>query len=276
MSYRRLIAIHDLCGLGHASLACALPVLAAHGHQAIPLPTSILSSQTDGFSGYSNLDLTDNIGPMIRHWQRLELKVDAVYSGYLASPAQAQKVIEVAQTLTKDDHLVLVDPVLGDNGALYDTMDDAMVAAMVQLVAESDCTTPNYTELLALSGLPLDLDPAQDPRPLIRALSARGPAYVVVTSAPHLDPDTLVNIAYDRHQDRFASFESPKLPAHYPGTGDLFAASLCGYLLNDLDFFTACQKTSDFMQIALQDAIALGMSPREGIPFEKALTKIDR
>lgn len=274
MNYQRLIAIHDICGLGHASLACALPVLAAHGHQAIPLPTSVLSSQTDGFTGYSNLDLTDNMEAMIRHWQSLGLQVDAVYSGYLASPAQADLVKEVAQTLTKEDHLVLVDPVLGDNGALYDTMNQAMVDAMIELVSESDCITPNYTELLALSGQELDPEEPIDPLPLAKALSEKGPAYVAVTSAPDQDPDVLVTLAYDRQKDEFASFRSPMLPVHYPGTGDLFAASLCGYLMSGDSFFLACQKASEFMQIALKDALKLNIPPREGIPFESALKKL--
>lgn len=271
MTYQRLIAIHDICGLGHASLACALPVLAAHGHQAIPLPTSILSTQTDGFSGYTNLDLTANMAAMISHWQDLHLQVDAVYSGYLASPHQADLVKEVAQTLTKENHLVLVDPVLGDNGTLYDTMGQAMIDAMRDLVTESDCITPNLTELLALSDLPLTPPPSLDPKPLVRALADQGPAYVVVTSAPHEDEEILATLAYDRHKDTFASFHTPRLPAHYPGTGDLFAATLCGYLMDGEDLFPACQKTTDFMAIALQDALALGMAPREGIPFERAL-----
>ena len=40
-----------------ASLTVAIPVLSAMGIQVCPLPTSILSSQTSGFTDYSFSDL---------------------------------------------------------------------------------------------------------------------------------------------------------------------------------------------------------------------------
>lgn len=55
MNIPRVAAIHDLSGLGKCSLTAALPVLAAMGVQACPLPTAVLSCQT-GFARYESVD----------------------------------------------------------------------------------------------------------------------------------------------------------------------------------------------------------------------------
>lgn len=269
--YKRVITIHDICGLGHSSLAAALPVLSVLGHQAIPLPTSVLSTQTDGFSDFTLLDLTDNMQAMIRHWQHLDLKVDALYSGYLASPAQAGIVLEAMRTLVQPNHLTVIDPVLGDNGALYPTMGPEMVAAMRNLVAEADVITPNVTELLALCGLPLDRPEDVALKDLVRRVSQAGPRYIAVTSVEGETGETLTTLAYDRTADRFQSDTSARLPVHFPGTGDLFASVLTGHLLQGTPFMDACQKASAFVFHALENGIKTGTPPREGLPFESLL-----
>ena len=87
----RVAAIHDLSGFGRASLTVAIPVLATMGIQVCPLPTAVLSSQTGGgMTGFTFLDLTDQMGPMMDHWASLGLKFDAVYSGFLGSPDQSE------------------------------------------------------------------------------------------------------------------------------------------------------------------------------------------
>ena len=46
--------------------------------------------------------------------------------------------------------LVVVDPVLGDNGKLYANFHDSMIKEMRQLVTKADVITPNLTELFYL------------------------------------------------------------------------------------------------------------------------------
>ena len=44
---KKVAVINDLSGLGRCSLTAAISVLSAMGIQACPLPTAILSSQTE-------------------------------------------------------------------------------------------------------------------------------------------------------------------------------------------------------------------------------------
>lgn len=277
MAYQRVIAIHDLCGLGHSSLAAALPIISAMGHQVIPLPTSVLSSQTDGFDDFTSLDLTDNMQAILACWQGLNLKVDGVYSGYLGSAEQSHLVAQVARDFVKTKHVVVVDPVLGDNGELYPTMDKTMVKAMQDLIRVSDVVTPNMTELAALCEVPYEsLADSNQRQACVKALSAMGPRYVALTSVPDQGANTLSSLAYDRERNAFADFKATHLPAHYPGTGDMFSSVLTGHLLAGDGFFLACEKASVFVFRALQHAMAIQAEPREGIPFEPLLKDLFR
>jgi pyridoxine kinase len=57
----------------------------------------------------------------IAHWRSLELRFDALYSGFLSSPEQIQIAAELIDGFSdpQTGALVLVDPVLGDNGQPY-------------------------------------------------------------------------------------------------------------------------------------------------------------
>ena len=88
-----IAAVHDLSGYGRSSLAVVIPILAAMGMQACPLATSILSTQTSGFKNYTFFDFTDHMEKIINHWETLDIKFDAIYSGFLGSSRQIDIII---------------------------------------------------------------------------------------------------------------------------------------------------------------------------------------
>lgn len=271
---RRIIAIHDLCGLGHSSLAVALPVISAFGHQVLPVPTAVLSSQTDGFTDYSQLDLTATLNNYLRHWQQVGVTADALYSGYLANPQQMKYVSFCARHLLAENALVLIDPVLGDSGQLYSHFDQEMVSAMRELIRCAHIITPNITELCLLA----DLNPAVPPsdadlRAAVRHLSEEGPAVVVVTSFSFKD-DKLHTLCYERAADCFNVLSQPRIPAHYPGTGDLFASVLLGRLMQEASLTDAAQTASASVSRAISLALDAHTPPREGVPFEALIHQL--
>ena len=79
----------------------------------------MLSTHTGGFTGYTYRDLAEDILPIAKHWQSLGLHFDALYSGFLGSIGQIATVKDVFGRLKSEDTLVMVDPVMADNGALY-------------------------------------------------------------------------------------------------------------------------------------------------------------
>ncbi|MEE4604208.1 MAG: pyridoxamine kinase, partial [Desulfobacteraceae bacterium] len=151
----RTAAIHDLSGFGRASLTVVIPILSCMGVQVCPLPTAVLSTHTGGFEGFSFKDLTATMEDIVAHWQQLDVDFDAIYSGFLGSPQQEAIVAGFIDTFSRPDQLVLVDPVMGDNGKPYTTMTPEMIRGMRSLIAKADVITPNFTEAAFLLDEPV-------------------------------------------------------------------------------------------------------------------------
>ena len=88
----KVAVINDLSGLGKCSLTAAIPVLSVMGVQACPLPTAILSNQT-GYESYFYDDYTEHIDAYTEEWQMRNLTVDGIYTGFLGSELQVEKIL---------------------------------------------------------------------------------------------------------------------------------------------------------------------------------------
>lgn len=144
---KRAALINDLSGVGRCSLSVALPIVSACGHECAVLPTALLSNHT-GFENYTFFDFTEHMRGFIDCWEQLGISFDLIYSGFLGSGIQADITLELIDRLGKNA-VRLVDPVLGDNGRLYDTCSD-ISEHMRKLIRAADVITPNLTELCAL------------------------------------------------------------------------------------------------------------------------------
>ncbi len=252
----RVVTIHDISGIGRTSLTAAIPVLSCMGIQPIPLPTAVLSTQTVGMSGFSFLDLTDNMRAMLDHWTELGERFDGVYSGFMASPEQMDSVARCMDTLLKPGGLCVVDPVLGDDGSLFSTMTPAMVEKMRWLIGRATVITPNFTEVCLLLGVDFhQRHSLDDLKGYLRALSDRGPGVVVGTSMPATaGPEPVYSsvLAYERSIDKFWRVDCEFIPVHYPGTGDIFASVLTGCLMKGDSLSLAIDKAVQFATLGVR------------------------
>ena len=195
---KRIAAIHDLSGLGKCSLTVALPVISATGVECACIPTAVLSTHTGEFTGWTFRDLSDDMLSIAHHWQRIGVRIDGVYSGYLASPEQAQLLAQTLDCIAAPDTLVVIDPVMADNGIYYSKIDDRMCAAFCRLLSRADVITPNVTEAALLAGLPYEPGTHSDAylAQLFQALGALGAGIVTVTGV-RPQPDVIGNVACD-------------------------------------------------------------------------------
>ena len=115
---KRAIAVHDISCVGRCSLTVALPVLSAAGLDTAVVPTALLSTHTGEFTGYTHLDLSNQLMPIARHLSTLGLHFDAFYSGYLASGAQVDEVLEMTGLLCDESTHIFVDPAFADHGRM--------------------------------------------------------------------------------------------------------------------------------------------------------------
>ncbi|MDR1065414.1 MAG: bifunctional hydroxymethylpyrimidine kinase/phosphomethylpyrimidine kinase, partial [Oscillospiraceae bacterium] len=149
---KRVAAIHDISGFGKCSLTVALPILSAAGIECSVIPTAVLSTHTGGFTGYTYRDLTEDILPVFRHWQSIGLTFDAGYSGFLGSPEQLEIVAGIFGEMKNGGAMIVVDPVMADDGKLYSTFDAAFPDGMRRLCAGADVIVPNITEAALMTG----------------------------------------------------------------------------------------------------------------------------
>ena len=129
----RVAAIHDMSGFGRCSLTVAIPILSAMGVQCCPLPTAFLSTHTGGFEGFTFLDMTDEMPKVAAHWKSLGLDFQAIYSGFLGSERQIGIVEDFIRDFRREDTVVVVDPVMGDHGDVYQTYPPGMCARTARL-----------------------------------------------------------------------------------------------------------------------------------------------
>ena len=273
---KKVVAIHDLSGAGRVSLMAVIPILSTMGLQVCPLPTAILSTHTQ-YPAYSFLDLTDEMKRIIDKWEQLDIRFDAFYSGYLGSPRQAQIVESFIRKFRRPADLVVVDPVMGDNGSLYKGITEDMVTEMKQLICLADIITPNMTELFRLLDMPYQENMSDaELKAVLKALSDKGPSIVIVTSVPVKDdPHSTSVYAYNRFGNRYWKVTCPYLPAHYPGTGDTFTSVITGSLMQGDSLPIALDRATQFILQGIRATFGYEYNNLEGIMLEKVLPNLN-
>lgn len=269
---KQVAAVHDLSGFGRASLTVVIPVLSAMGVQVCPLPTSLLSTNCT-FEGYYMNDFTEPMKAILAHWKKMNLKFDAIYTGFLGSPEQVPIVESMIDDFSKQNTLVVVDPVLADEGELYSSFNMDMVRAMRSLYKKARVITPNLTEMFLLLDEPYNPYPGQEQlRNYILQLSLQGPEVVVVSSISERENDKYSSvIAYDRCTEKFWKVSCEYIPASYPGTGDVLASVIIGSLLQGDSLPLALDRAIHFISYGIRSTFGYDYDSREGILLEKIL-----
>lgn len=209
----------------------------------------------------------------MEHWKQLNLKFDAIYSGYLGSPEQSDIVTELIEQFAPGDQLVVVDPVLGDNGRLYTSLDPKMIEQMRLLIRNAGVITPNLTELFMLLGKPYkETVPPEEMKEYLALLAHTGPDVVIVTGVPEdASAKTTSVIAYDKKSNRYWKVSCLYFPAHYPGTGDAFTSVITGALLQGDSLPIALDRAVQFILTGIRATFGYEYDNRDGILLERVL-----
>lgn len=277
MNYiKRVAAINDISCFGKASLTTIIPILSVMGSEVCPMPTSILSTHTGGFGKPAFVDLSGFMEEAKVHWESLNLEFQCIYSGYLGNHEQVNFVINFINSFKRNDTVVVVDPVMADDGKLYGGIDNNMVESMKKLIAFSDIITPNITEACFLLGKEYKNSFTDDEvREYAIALSNLGVNKVVITSVVDKDDTNIIStVAYDKEEDKFIKIKNKKIDASYPGTGDAFTSILIGSILQEKTFEESIKKSCDFLQRAIEYSNNFNYPKNQGILLEKVLKEI--
>lgn len=272
---KRIAAIHDLSGVGKCSLTVALPVVSASGVECSCMPTAVLSTHTGEFVGYTVHDLTPNMEPMAEHWKREGVRFDGIYTGYLTNPEQVSVVLRVIKRLRSENTMLIVDPVMADNGEYYAGFDEQMCNAFRALCSHADVITPNVTEAALLTGLPLPKQPPYGSayiEKLLTALEELGPRVIAITGVHPDDSRSSVGmVALDCESGKVHTAFSPEYDGFFYGTGDLFASAFAALLVRGAGVEEALDASAGLVSSSIERSLQKSLPRRFGVDFEGAL-----
>lgn len=143
---KQVLLINDLPGYGKVALAAMVPLLSRMGHYTFQLPTAVVSNTLD-YGKFRIQDLTDFMKDTLKVWDELGFDPDCICTGFVLSIEQVEVIRSYLEERTPDKkRLVVVDPIMGDGGHLYNGIGPDRVDAMRQLVRLADVMVPNMTE----------------------------------------------------------------------------------------------------------------------------------
>ena len=219
---KTVLLLGDLTGRSRVALRMLCAVLEARGHEVLMLPTALISN-TLNLGRHAALDTTDYLLESLAAWEALGLTADLAYIGYITGMEQAQKLADVADGLRERGVPVVLDPILGDGGRKYNSVNEGQVEGMRLLMRHADLITPNLTEACLLA----DETYREDGGEALAETLAQSGCGVLITSARAEGGDAVIG----RTADEAFVLPYERVPGHRWGTGDLFTGLLIDGLL---------------------------------------------
>lgn len=258
-----------MAGYGKVATAAMLPILSYFGLPTYNLPTALVSNTLD-YGKFNLLDTTDYICGVFPVWAELGFSFDAIATGFIASERQAKVVADYCREQADKGTFIFVDPIMGDDGKLYNGVTPSTIQSMRQMVSVAHLIFPNLTEACYLTDTPYKKEGITwaEARQLVDKLRDIGSRSVLITSTP-VDGQTSV-VGFNHHKGEYFLLPYEEIPVHFPGTGDMFSAILIGHLLNDEPLKWSTRAAMD----ALYKLIDLNKGNRDknrGIPIEQYL-----
>lgn len=251
----------------------AVPILSCLGNWVNVLPTALLSTHTGpGFEQYTFLDLSEEMEKVLEHWRTLDIRFDGIVIGYLGSLGQMHLVEELLTEFMTEDALVVLDPVMGDNGQLYDGFTQEHIAKMKELCQYADVLIPNVTEASYLTGkrYPHASLSHRKIEELLKALVVKENQKIILSGISF--EEGKIGAAVWSKADPAIDYPTAKaFPGHFDGTGDLFTSVIAGFLFQCHSVSEATEAAVDYVSKVVKRTIEEEVDPLYGVVFEKDL-----
>lgn len=270
---KQLLLVNDLPGYGEVALSAMMPVLTHMGHHVYNLPTALVSNTLD-YGRFEILDTTEYMRNTMGVWRSLGFTFDAISTGFMVSPTQASMIANYCSREREKGTKIFVDPIMGDEGHLYNGLTERTVEGMRKLVSHADCMVPNYTEAALIAGEPFKEDGLSwvAMKSLLGKLHRLGKGSVVITSAKVDGNDAVAGFDSGRGEFFLRTFDM--IPVRFPGTGDIFSAIFMGNVMDGISMMDSVDRA----MMAVRQMIVLSRNSRDsfkGIPVESCLEVLD-
>ena len=272
MNNTQLLLINDMCGYGKVALSAMIPVLSHMGYRIHNLPTALVSD-TLNYPKFYIHDTTEYVRQSLAIWEELGFEFDAISTGFIASEEETRIISDFCHARAERGTKVFVDPIMGDNGALYAGVPETTIGLMRELLACADYTVPNYTEACLLTGTPMKEGlSADEARELVVAVRRLGAKSVVVTSCV-VDGSHAI-VGYDHVAGEYFTIPFEMVDVYFPGTGDTFSAVMLGRVMAG---WSLQQATADAARV-VRELIVRNADQEDksaGLPIEACLDVVD-
>ena len=269
MAKKQILLINDLAGYGKVATAAMLPILSYMGYPVYNMPTALVSNTLD-YGKFNIMETTDYMQGVFPVWKELGFSFDAIATGFICSERQARMVADYCKEQALRGTIIFVDPIMGDEGKLYNGVTSERVDCMRGMVAVADLIFPNYTEAAYLTDStynPAGVN-AEEARLLLDKLREIGTKSALITSIL-VDGQPSV-VGYNHYKDTYFQLSYEEIPVHFPGTGDMFSAILIGHLLQGESLRKSTREAMDALY-RLIDANKENEDKNRGIPVEQWL-----
>ncbi len=232
MKDNKILLINDISGYGKVALSAMIPILSHMKFQVFNLPTAVVSNTLD-YGQFEILDTTEYIKKTIEVWDNLGFSFDAICTGFITSEEQAELIYNYCKEQKQKGTTIIVDPIMGDDGKLYNGISEKTVLYMKKLCAAADVIVPNITEACIMTGL----DPQkssytkEEVNEILENFYSLGCGSVVITSIPY--EDASCTILSEGKESGFKAIPYEVIPVRFPGTGDIFTAIVAGKMLHE-------------------------------------------
>lgn len=265
----KVLLINDIAGYGKVSLAAMIPIMSHMGFNIYNLPTAVVSNTLD-YGLFDILETTDYMKNTLNVWKKLGFSFDAICAGFIVSEEQVKVVADYCSEQREKGVRIFVDPIMGDDGKLYNGVSDNTIAYMRQICSVADIIMPNYTEAVFLADKYTQREEVTETeaKEIVDALREMGSKSVIVTSII-VDGQSCV-FGYDDGEKDYFNIPFEYVPVHFPGTGDIFSALLIGSVLKGRKL----QESTAFAMSTVRELILLNTENADkykGIPIEKYL-----
>lgn len=264
---KKIAVISDMSCYGRCSLTVALPIISALGVQCCPVPTVILSSHT----GYDDVffdDYSKNTSEYMQKWENINLEFDGYLTGFFASANQIDNIYDILKN--KQQSVIIVDPIMADNGKLYSSYTMDMVDSLKNLCNISDILLPNLTEACILTGTPYEPDDISTEKLVEICEKLTNDKNVKICITGIVKNDEILNFLYINGE--YKIIKVPKIGEIRCGTGDVFASVVSAGVILGESMLDCVLKATNFISQTLK--VSIDEDILNGICFEKTLVKI--
>lgn len=219
----KILLVYDLAGYGKVALSVMIPIFSHLKFETFNLPTALVSNTFD-YGKFDILDTTAYMRNTIGIWDQLGFSFDAICTGFIASKEQSQLVTDYCRRhKERNGAKIFVDPVMADNGYLYNGVTFETVLYLRELCSTADVVLPNITEACFLTGVKVN----GEERALIGASAAASTtassAASTTSATPATSASTTTSATLTRHR---LSFSADEIDSIVAGLKDLGAKNV--------------------------------------------------